>query len=148
MTDSTDPMLTAFLAQSDQPCPQCEYNLRNLTGNRCPECGEELVLRVNLAEPRQRLLLAGLIGLAAGTGFNGLLILYAVISSLRSPYGVPRAVWFVTFSGFLIIGTAMLVWLSKWRSLRQLLTSARVVLVLGCWLISLIDIVIFSFAIR
>jgi predicted amidophosphoribosyltransferase len=55
MDDACDTFLTAFLAGRDQPCPQCQYNLRDLQGTRCPECGEELALRVNIAEPRQRL---------------------------------------------------------------------------------------------
>jgi hypothetical protein len=148
MDHPTDPMLTAFLAQRDQPCPQCEYNLRNLMGNRCPECGEELVLRVNLAETRQRLLLAGLIGLAAGAGFNGLLILYAIMMQFRRPYGAPGEFWTVILGGFAIIGAALLMWLSNWRSLRRLSTTTRFLLVLACWVASLIDIVIFTFTIR
>ena len=60
--------LRAFLAGRDVECPGCGYNLRDLGGSRCPECGDELVLRVGLAEPRQGALIAGLIGLAAGAG--------------------------------------------------------------------------------
>ena len=28
-----------LLAGRDVPCPRCAYNLRDLTSNRCPECG-------------------------------------------------------------------------------------------------------------
>ena len=42
-------VLRRFLHNRDAPCPRCGYNLRNLEGARCPECGDELVLRVNLS---------------------------------------------------------------------------------------------------
>src|SRR5688572_24753805 len=32
-------LLRAFLAGRDVSCPNCEYNLRDLAGDRCPECG-------------------------------------------------------------------------------------------------------------
>jgi hypothetical protein len=36
-----DPARTAALAD-DLYCPECDYNLRGLTGERCPECGSAL----------------------------------------------------------------------------------------------------------
>jgi hypothetical protein len=82
-----DGLLKAFLCDRDVACPQCDYNLRNLHGSRCPECGEVLTLGVNLVEPRQKLLIAGLIGLAAGVGFNGLLMIYLCIQMLERHWG-------------------------------------------------------------
>ena len=32
-------LLQDFLRDRDVTCPRCAYNLRNLVGNRCPECG-------------------------------------------------------------------------------------------------------------
>lgn len=52
--DSTahdDVWLIAFLRDRDEECPGCSYNLRGLVSRRCPECGQPLTLRVNLAEP-------------------------------------------------------------------------------------------------
>jgi hypothetical protein len=86
--DDSAEQLRRFLAGRDVACPQCEYNLRDLKVPRCPECGEDLVLRVNLAEPKLRLLITGLIALAAGAGLNGLLLIFLVIQLLRSPYSV------------------------------------------------------------
>src|SRR5437016_1347309 len=76
-------LLQTFLADRDVPCPQCGYNLRDLRGSRCPECGEDLVLRVTVAEPRQAALIAGLVGLSAGAGLNGLLLVYMGVQLLR-----------------------------------------------------------------
>ena len=69
-------LLREFLADQDIQCPQCRYNLRSLTGDRCPECGEQLLLGVHLVEPKLAAPIAGIIGLAAGAGLNGLLIVY------------------------------------------------------------------------
>jgi len=141
-------LLTAFLTEHDHPCPQCEYNLRNLQGTRCPECGEELVLRVNATEPRQGLLIAGLIGLSAGAGLNGLLLIYGVIMSLRGIPGAGAMFWNVCGLGLLVEGGALLVWLKAWRAIRKQTLSMRTILASACWLVTLLDILIFSFTIR
>ncbi len=49
MTEGADQrgeMLRAFLAEHDEPCPMCRYNLRGIAGGVCPECGEGLRLAV------------------------------------------------------------------------------------------------------
>jgi hypothetical protein len=142
-------LLTVFLADQDQPCPQCEYNLRNLQGTRCPECGEELVLRVNMVEPRQRLLITGLIGLSAGAGLNGLLLIYGLIQLIQRPYfsGDGRF-WILCGVGLLIEGGALIAWLLLWRPIRRKSTSMRAILAACCWLLKLLDIVIFSLSIK
>jgi hypothetical protein len=145
MPETTDPTLAAFLAGRDHPCPQCEYNLRDLQGTRCPECGEELVLRVNMAEPRQRLLLGGLIGLSSGAGFNGLLIVYVM---LRFGSRLPPNFWSVIFFGFCVFAGLIFFWLRNWRRLRRRGVGTRLILVMTCWVLTLIDIVLFSITIR
>lgn len=44
--DPNLPILVAFLARNDAPCPACGYNLRGLTGDVCPECGQPFELRI------------------------------------------------------------------------------------------------------
>src|SRR5258708_6757298 len=83
LAPSPTELLQLFLTDRDTPCPQCGYNLRSLRDERCPECGETLVLRVNVAEPRQGALITGLIGLSAGAGLSGLLLIYIAIQVLR-----------------------------------------------------------------
>ena len=40
--------LVEFLRACNAPCPLCDYNLRNLTENVCPECGQKLRLTVGV----------------------------------------------------------------------------------------------------
>jgi len=42
--------LSAYLAKRNAWCPQCDYLLRGLTRDTCPECGTKL----NLSEIRQK----------------------------------------------------------------------------------------------
>lgn len=65
-----DQRLTAYLADQNIPCPSCKYNLRGLKGNCCPECSQELVLSVQLLEPRMGPFLAVCLALGGGLGFN------------------------------------------------------------------------------
>ncbi len=44
-------LLVAFLTDRDLPCPRCGYNLRGLTGDVCPECGNALAA-MRLAVPQ------------------------------------------------------------------------------------------------
>jgi hypothetical protein len=62
--------LIEYLAQRDIPCPSCKYNLRGLKENRCPECNQELVLSVQLVEPKMGPFIAVCVGLGTGVGFN------------------------------------------------------------------------------
>jgi hypothetical protein len=86
-----DPALLALLhslvRERDVPCPLCAYNLRNLTGDRCPECGEALNLRVGLVEPRLgpyiALLTACCVGLGGSALFTIIGLLYAPIRWFR-----------------------------------------------------------------
>lgn len=141
--------LRAFLADRDVPCPQCDYNLRDQVGDRCPECGERIVLHVNLAEPLQGWLLAGLIGLSAGAGLNGLLLLYWLILMWRHrAYPPEEAFNVINGTGFLVLGVLMALWLRWWRPIRRRSAATRALLALGCWALTLTDLVIFSIYVR
>jgi hypothetical protein len=148
---STD-MLRDFLAGRDVECPQCHYNLRDLAGDRCPECGDQLVLRVNIAEPKLGAMIAGLVGLSAGAGFSGLLLIYIVIQLMMRqgfsgggdfPKFVCLAGW-----GFFVEGPLAIFWVQKWRRIRHFSRITRIELVAGCWLITLVNIVLFSLLIK
>jgi len=141
--------LRTFLAGRDVACPACGYNLRDLGAARCPECGEELVLQVGLAEPRQAALIAGLIGLAAGAGLNGLLLGYFVIrQALMGDIYIGAPFFAVNVWGLLVEATALILWLRFWRVVRRRSRAAKVVFVAGCWMLTLVNLLIFSVLIR
>jgi hypothetical protein len=150
---SADPHdhLRAFVAGRDVPCPSCNYNLRDLTDSRCPECGQRLELRVGLSEPRLGLWIAGVVGLAAGAGFNLLLLVYVGLEVLQPPKrmgGILGTFVMVNGAGLLIMGASLACWLYFRRPFRRLGAPHRVLLVLGCWLMALTDVGIFQATIR
>jgi hypothetical protein len=151
LTEATDQdRLREFLADRDVACPGCGYNLRDLTGDRCPECGQELVLGVRLAEPRLAALLTGLIGLSAGAGLNGLLVVYffVVLAVRRTQYGGYGTFLWVNTTGLLIMGVALAAWLRAWRRIRTARPHRRWLLAAGCWALALADIQTFSLLVQ
>src|SRR5688572_30604696 len=115
-----DPFLTAFLSGREAACPGCEYNLRDLTTDRCPECGQSIQLALRLVEPRQGALIAGLVGLAAGAGFGGLLLVYVLIVLIvRNGRGMPppEFFWIITV-GFIAHGIGLGLWVRNWSRIR------------------------------
>ncbi len=146
MADNDEPQLIAYLAGRDVLCPQCDYNLRDLRAARCPECGEQLVLRVNLAETKQRLLIAGLIALSAGSGLNGLLIIYFFVRMMMQPnwgnWWKPFLV--VNGIGLIVEGGMLAVWLWQWRRIRRMPLAARIRLTIACFVLTIANLVLFT----
>jgi DNA-directed RNA polymerase subunit RPC12/RpoP len=139
--------LRPFLAGRDVACPVCGYNLRDLPGSRCPECGDEIVLTVKMAEPMQKLLIAGLVGLSAGAGFNvGILVYLGIQIILRGgPMGTEdQQVLEFSIGGVIVMGAALTLWFRFWRRIRRMPDSGRAWLALGCWVLALVDIVLFA----
>jgi len=100
--EPTDPWLIEFLRDRDQPCPLCRYNLRDLTSNRCPECGQMLQLLVEPREANQKFWIAICAPLLASAGV-GLFLIGATIKrgismvlSSEEQIALPLAfAWFV-----------------------------------------------------
>lgn len=65
ITPATDVSVSTFLADRSVPCPSCKYDLRNLTGDVCPECGIKLRLTVGAAESVPKAWIVGVAGLSA-----------------------------------------------------------------------------------
>lgn len=43
---SEEAAIVRLLAERDEPCPKCGYNLRGIGSSKCPECGEAVTFRV------------------------------------------------------------------------------------------------------
>jgi hypothetical protein len=143
-------LLRRFLHGRDVACPSCQYNLRDLTGDRCPECGQVIALRLQLAEPRQAAMLAGLIGLSAGVGLNGLLMIYyVIIIFIRNPSaGATDEFLVVNLAGLAVEGAALAAWLWFWARIRRMKTLSRWLLAAACFALTLANILVFSFTVR
>jgi hypothetical protein len=108
-----------------------------------------LVLHVGLAEPRQAALIAGLIALAAGAGLNGLLLGYFIIRQrLMDDISIGASFFVLNAAGLVVQGAALVLWLRFWRAIRRRSRSAKAMFVTGCWLLTLINLLIFSVLIR
>jgi hypothetical protein len=134
MTVTTD--LADFLADRDEPCPSCGYNLRGLTQAACPECGASLTLRVNLAEPRLASFIGGVIALSIGAGFHTLVYGYFLVV-LLGDFGASHAdpeVW-TLMVGAVGSSVGLCLWVRYWRRLRDRPPSQRwtLVVVSGVW---------------
>jgi hypothetical protein len=131
-------LLRTFLAEADVPCPGCGYNLRGLTGQTCPECSQALALRVGLIDGQMRLYMTGLVGLAAGSGFSGLLLLYALVRTWLG--GGPGGFWLlfvvITLVGALVESACLAAWLRLGRRLRRLPAGPRVGLAALAWVLT------------
>jgi hypothetical protein len=137
-------LLRRFLADRDAACPQCRYNLRGLLAENCPECGQAVLLRVGPAQPKLGALLTGLIGLSAGAGLNGLLLVYFGLQVWRRwpPPGFQQF-GFYHGVGLMIEGAALAVWLVKWPKIARLPDKTQWLLACGCWLLALANAVAF-----
>jgi hypothetical protein len=148
--DTQDSQLRQYLAQTDAPCPSCDYNLRGLTGEHCPECNQRLVLRVGLAEPRQRAFIAALLGLATGAGFNGLLLAYFVFMVLverRNATGAGRF-FLTTGVSMLILVPALVVLISKRRAFQRRSPAFKRTVIIFSWLVTLMGFLAFTASVR
>lgn len=112
--------LVEFLAERDEPCPSCGYNLRGLTEPACSECGVGLALRVNIAKPRLASFLGGVIALSVGAGFHVPVYVYALTLSVTGggvSHRDPEVITLVV--GGLGSMTGLIVWIRRWRRLRE-----------------------------
>jgi len=69
---SEEQYLFLFLKDRDVFCPLCNYNLRNLTVPRCPECGRDVRLAIGLTEPFMRWWIALCCAVVASAGIGAL----------------------------------------------------------------------------
>lgn len=106
--DAAERRLLDFLQHHDASCPLCGYNLRQLTQPRCPECNQELRLRVGLRRLRLGYLLATLTPMTFSGICAALLLLPMGASSMFGggplPWQVIALDLFGWMSGFGAVG--------------------------------------------
>lgn len=104
-------LLTQFLYGRDVPCPGCRYNLRDLTGTHCPECGLELRLTVGPAQPRFGVFILALVPLFMTAG---LATVFWILSLDGFPPNEFWSVWIVMILAPLEV--LSVIGLYRWRS--------------------------------
>jgi hypothetical protein len=138
-----DPYLVNHLAQQDIPCPGCGYNLRGLTGECCPECGQALVLRVGLAEPKMGSFLAALIALTTGLGFNFFVLMWAIWVAYFRGFPPGRQVYILLAVSLVVLGGASVLLIRRRRWLRERSLVGRVAVIVSGLMASIVSVVAF-----
>jgi hypothetical protein len=134
---ATDPHLAAYLAERDEPCPACTYNLRGLKTDRCPECNRELVLQIRLAEPRLGAWITCLSAAAAMLGFNGLLLLYFFFWAMRRPYPPDWSLVIPLALSVPVAAAMLFLTVTRRRQFGNLSSPARATLATLAWLVTI-----------
>ncbi len=128
-------LIRHYLSHRSVGCPMCRYELHGLTSDRCPECGERLVLRLFPAEPKMKIWLAGLIALAGGTGFHAIVFVWGIVVNMFSAYPPTWRSVLVLSVGGIVDGVLLALWLAAGKGVRRLGVGKRVALVVGAWLV-------------
>lgn len=143
MSNQESESLAAYLQHRDVSCPACTYNLRGLTSDRCPECHQQLVMSVALAEPPIVQFVLATIGLAAcGVGAGMLLFVATVICIKESDFPPGEIGALLIWAPLAIFGAdfiAVIQFLSASgrRWFRTLPRRRRWAIVAACWAVSL-----------
>lgn len=140
--------LESYLADRDEPCPSCSYNLRALKGTACPECGQSLTLRVGLETPNLAAFITGLIGISAAFGFCAMLLSWALyIAILEQNQRVMDDIG-TLIAEFVINGAMLWVWVLSSGRIRRQAPRARWSLAAACWLLPPLTLILFVNAMR
>lgn len=141
--------LEAFLAARDVACPVCAYNLRALKSEHCPECGRHLVLTVGTTEPKLGAFILGLVGIAAGLGFCGILLAYVAVFFLTRGFGGPdQASVLKLLGGVVVCGLGLWYWVWNRRALGRKADGPRWMWAAGALVLGLIFPVWFILTVR
>lgn len=142
--------LAAYLADRDEACPSCGYNLRGLASDRCPECMTELVLRVAMAEPRLGLFLSTVVAWSLGAGFSALLLVYLLVVLVITPMSLPPMNEFLVtpVGGTLLEGGAVALLIVRQRRVRRLPLGKRVSLLVAGVVCTLANVCLFAWLVR
>lgn len=143
--------LAAYLADRDEACPSCGYNLRGLASDRCPECMSELVLRIAMAEPRLGLFLSTVVAWSLGAGFSVLLLVYLlVLMVIGGMMSLPPMDEFMAtpVGGTLLEGGAVVLLIVHQRRVRRWSLTKRVALLVAGVVCTLANVCVFAWLVR
>lgn len=140
-------ILRALLAKYSEQCPSCKYDLHKLTGRHCPECGQELVPRIELESPNLASFVTGLVGLSGGLGFSGLLLTYYLWKLYENGF-VTWNMSEVQFSvvlaiEFLISCVIFFIWIIFSGFIRRMRARKRWIMAVVCFSFPIIFLIIF-----
>ena len=110
----TSDLLLAYVRDRDVTCPQCGYNLRNLSSPVCPECRQDLKLTVGVEKVRYEWLIAILIPGA----FSGICAFLLLLPMVIAPGPVPMEVVGLDAFGWLSAAVAMTIFVQRQRFLK------------------------------
>ncbi len=142
--------LANYLADRDEACPSCGYNLRGLASDRCPECMTELVLRVAMAEPRLGLFLSTVVAWSLGAGFSLLLLVYLLVVMVIASRSLPPMDEFLVtpVGGTLLEGGAVVLLVVNQRRVRRWPLPKRVALLVAGATCTLVNVCVFAWLVR
>lgn len=139
-------LLTAHLADRDVPCPNCAYNLRGLTSDRCPECDQQIEVGVNLTEPAVGALIALMAPLWT-LGGGGVVFTIVVLLVSAAYRDLPPLEVFIVPGVAAVFGC-----MSAWRVghkpgrmwFRSLRRQRQVLIVAASWTALVLTVIIFT----
>lgn len=129
--------LKVLIENRDAACPGCGYNLRGLTGDRCPECHRMISIDVLRKPTRAGPFLAGAIGLSIGLGACVIFVLASILTLSFDSHEFVRIL-----VACALLTTALVFW-TKHRERVLLLPGGLVgFLIALCYLLSLATIIL------
>ena len=128
-------LLLKYLDATECACPACKYSLRGAQSAYCPECGEKLRLHITMETPNLGAWLLGMIGLSAGLGFSGMVLLWGSwMAFIRNRGGVDLGDLIVLAFQCIVTGALMWSWNNARLSIRRQDVGTRWMIGTLCWL--------------
>jgi hypothetical protein len=140
-----DPLLLEYIAKRDAPCPVCGYNLRQLTHDVCPECGQQFRLTVGAVNARFASLL---LFVAPMIMVCGLSLLFLIICVFDPAPGQFWGIYATMILGALDAGATILLYRKRAWFLTCSASSRRVLVILSLGLHAILVAAFFAFGVR